>query len=38
MSNAIYAITFTAREQAELLPVSDETLEPSRHEIAGRSL
>ena len=38
MSKPIYAITFTAREQAELLAVTDETLEPGPNEIAGRTL
>ncbi len=38
MSESIYAITFTAREQAELLPVTDAVLDPAPHEIAGRTL
>ena len=38
MTDNIYAVTFTAREQAELLPVLDETLEPAPNEIAGRTL
>jgi threonine dehydrogenase-like Zn-dependent dehydrogenase len=38
MSNPVYAITFTAREQAELLPLPDETVEPAPNEIAGRTL
>jgi threonine dehydrogenase-like Zn-dependent dehydrogenase len=38
MSETIYAITFTAREQAELLPAPDQTLEPGPNEIAGRTL
>ncbi|MEZ4683206.1 MAG: zinc-binding dehydrogenase [Caldilineaceae bacterium] len=38
MSASIYAITFTAQEQAELLPVADAVLEPEPHEIAGRTL
>ncbi len=38
MTDQIYAVTFTAREQAELLPVTDETLDPGPNEIAGRTL
>lgn len=38
MTDNIYAVTFTAREQAELLPVTDETLDPAPNEIAGRTL
>ena len=38
MSKTIYAITFTAREKAELLPLPDQTLEPGPNEIAGRTL
>jgi threonine dehydrogenase-like Zn-dependent dehydrogenase len=38
MSQSIYAIAFTAREQAELLAVADETPEPGPLEIAGRTL
>ncbi len=38
MSKPIYAITFTAREQAELLPLADEPSEPAPNEIAGRTL
>ena len=38
MTDKIYAVTFTAREQAELLPVLDETLDPAPNEIAGRTL
>lgn len=38
MSTPVYAITFTAREQAELLPVEDAVDEPAPNEIAGRTL
>lgn len=38
MPESIYAITFTAREQAELLAVPDGVLEPGPDEIAGRTL
>ncbi|MEZ4861543.1 MAG: hypothetical protein R3C14_09560 [Caldilineaceae bacterium] len=38
MTNPIYAIAFTAREQAELLPLADETRTPGPTEIAGRTL
>ena len=38
MNKSVYAITFTAREQAELLPLSDEPTEPEPTEIAGRTL
>ena len=38
MPESVYAITFTAREQAELLPVADAVLEPGPNEIAGRTL
>jgi len=38
MSESIYAVTFTAREKAELLPVADAVLEPKPDEIAGHTL
>lgn len=38
MSQPIYAVTFTAREQAELLPAVEQTLEPGPQGIAGRTL
>ncbi|MCB0107950.1 MAG: zinc-binding dehydrogenase, partial [Caldilineaceae bacterium] len=38
MSTTVYAITFTAREQAALLPLADATVEPGPHEIAGPTL
>lgn len=38
MNETIYTITFTAREQAELLPAPEQTLEPGPNEIAGPTL
>lgn len=38
MPTPVYAITFTAREQAELLPAPDGATEPAPNEIAGRTL
>lgn len=38
MSTTVHAITFTAREQAELLPLADAKVEPAANEIAGPTL